>query len=46
MDSFKTKLTEGSYFRQEELTFADCDRNKTARVPALLRKAANYAGYD
>ena len=39
MDSFKTKLTEGSYFRQEELTFADCDRNKNARVSALLRKA-------
>ena len=46
MDSFKTKLTENSYFRQEELTFADCDRNKNARVSALLRKAANYAGYD
>lgn len=46
MDSFKTKLTETSYFRQEELTFADCDRNKNARVSALLRKAANYAGYD
>ena len=46
MDSFKIKLTENSYFRQEELTFADCDRNKNARVSALLRKVANYAGYD
>ena len=46
MDSFKTKLMENGYFRQEELTFADCDRNKNARVSALLRKAANYAGYD
>lgn len=46
MDSFKSKLMENGYFRQEELTFADCDRNKNARVAALLRKAANYAGYD
>ena len=46
MDSFKIKLTENSYFRQEELTFADCDLNKNARVSALLRKVANYAGYD
>ena len=46
MDSFKTALAEDSYFRQEELTFADCDRNKNIRISALLRKAANYAGYD
>lgn len=46
MDSFKSELLENGYFRQEELTFADCDRNKNARVSALLRKAANYAGYD
>lgn len=46
MDAFKTELMENGYFRQEELTFADCDRNKNARVSALLRKAANYAGYD
>lgn len=46
MDTFQTRLMENGYFRQEELTFADCDRNKNARVSALLRKAANYAGYD
>lgn len=46
MDSLKISQTENSYFRQEELTFADCDRNKNVRIAALLSKAANYAGYD
>ena len=37
---------ENGYFRQEEFVFADCDRNKRARVAALLSKAAAFAGYD
>ena len=41
MEDFKQRLLENGYFRQEELTFADCDRNKNARVSAFLRKAAN-----
>ena len=37
---------ENGYFRQEEFVFADCDRNKRARVAALLSRAAAFAGYD
>lgn len=46
MQDFKQELYENGYFRQEELIFADCDRNKNARVATLLSKAAAYAGYD
>jgi acyl-ACP thioesterase len=46
MESFKQELTENSYSRQEELVFWDCDRNKKARVAALLSKMAAFAGYD
>lgn len=46
MDYLKAELLENGYFRQEQLTFADCDRNQNVRVAALLRKAACYAGYD
>ncbi|MCQ2447837.1 MAG: thioesterase [Oscillibacter sp.] len=46
MQDFKQELYENGYFRQEELVFADCDRNKKARVATLLSKAAAYAGYD
>ena len=46
MEDFKQRLTENSYFRQEELVFADCDRYQRARVSALLSKAAAFAGYD
>ncbi|MDD3347000.1 acyl-ACP thioesterase domain-containing protein [Oscillibacter sp.] len=46
MKDFKQCLTENSYFRQEELVFADCDRNQRARVAALLSKVGAYAGYD
>jgi len=46
VESFKQRLTENSYFRQEEFTFADCDCHQRARVSALLSKAAAYAGYD
>ena len=46
MEHFEQTLTENSYSRQEELTFWDCDRNKRARIAALLSKAAVFAGYD
>lgn len=46
MDSLKITLTENSYSRQKELTFADCDRNKNVRIAALLRMAADCAGHD
>ena len=46
MKDFQQILTENSYFRQEELIFADCDRNKRARVATLLKKAAAFGGYD
>ena len=46
VNCLKAELLENGYFRQEELTFADCDRNKNVRVAALLHKAACYAGYD
>lgn len=46
MMDFKQRLTKESYFRQEELVFADCDREKRVRVGALLSKMATYAGYD
>ena len=41
---FKQTLRENGYSRQEELTFADCDRNKRIRVAALLSKIAAFAG--
>ena len=46
MESFKQELTETSYMRQEELVFWDCDREKRARVAALLSKLGAFAGYD
>ena len=46
MRDFKQTLRENGYSRQEELTFADCDRNKRIRVAALLSKIAAFAGYD
>ena len=46
MEDFKQILEENGYARQEELIFADCDRNKRARVTALLNKIAAFAGYD
>ena len=46
LESFQQKLMENGYFRQEEFAFADCDRNKRARVASLLSKAAAFAGYD
>lgn len=46
MEAFAQKSEENGYFRQEEFIFADCDRNKRARVSSLLSRAAAYAGYD
>lgn len=43
MEGFQQRLTENSYFRQEEFIFADCDRSKRVRVAALLSKAAAFA---
>ena len=46
MKDFRQELTENSYFRQEELVFWDCDREKRMRVAAMLSKMAAFAGYD
>ena len=46
MKDFKQYLMDDGYFRQEELIFADCDRNQRARVSTFLSKAAAFAGYD
>lgn len=46
VEPFKQLLTENSYMRQEELIFADCDKNQRARVAALLSKVGAFAGYD
>ena len=46
MKDFRQQLTENSYFRQEELVFWDCDREKRMRVSAILSKMAAFAGYD
>lgn len=46
MDCLKISLTENSYSRQIELTFADCDRNQRVRPAALLRIIADIAGHD
>lgn len=46
MKDFKQGRTEEGYFRQEELTFADCDCHQRAKLSTFLCKAANYGGYD
>lgn len=46
MEAFTQKLTECSYSREEEVTFADCDRNRKMRVGALLDRMATLAGFD
>ena len=40
------QLTEAGYSRQEELIFADCDKNERVRMAALLSKIATFGGYD
>ena len=46
MQDFKQRSMENGYFRQEELTFWDCDREQRVRTAALLSKMAAFAGYD
>ena len=46
MEDLKQRLMEDGYFRQEELGFWDCDREKRVRVAALLSKLGTFAGYD
>ena len=46
MEAFHQWMAENGYSRQEELVFPDCDRNRNARIAALLGKAAVFAGYD
>ncbi len=38
MEDLKQCLMEDGYFRQEELTFWDCDREKRVRIAAILSK--------
>ena len=46
LPAFVQRLYENGYFRQEELVFRECDRNKRVRVGSLLAKMAAFAGYD
>ena len=46
MEDLKQRLMEDGYFRQEELTFWDCDREKRVRIAAILSKLGAFAGYD
>ena len=46
MEDLKQCLMEDGYFRQEELTFWDCDREKRVRIAAILSKLGAFAGYD
>ncbi len=46
LHDLRQRLEPDSYFRQEELTFADCDRNRNARIATLLEKVGVFAGYD
>ena len=46
MEAFRQELTECSYSREDEVTFADCDRNRKMRVGAMLDRMATMAGFD
>lgn len=46
MECLRITLTENSYTRQMEATFADCGRDQLVRPSALLRLAADMAGHD
>lgn len=46
MEAFRQWLTENSYARQTELSFAHCDRNRRVRPASLLSMFAAAAGYD
>ena len=43
---FRQELYGNGYFRQVELAFGDCDRNKRARIGTLLTILAAFGGYD
>ena len=42
----KIELTDVGYSRQEEVIFAECDKNGWMRMAALLSKIATFGGYD
>ena len=42
----KIVLTDAGYSRQEEVIFAECDKNGWMRMAALLSKIATFGGYD
>jgi len=42
----KIELTDAGYSRQEEVIFAECDKNGWMRMAALLSKIATFGGYD
>ena len=44
--AFGQQQTENSYTREEELAFADCDRDGNVRPATLLSLVAAVAGYD
>ena len=46
MRQFEQRLYEVGYSRQTELSFPDCDRNKQARIGALLSILSVWGGYD
>ena len=46
LEYLQQKQLENGCFRQEELTYADCDCRERVRVATLLSKAAVFAGYD
>ena len=46
MKAFGQWLTEESYARETELSFADCDREKSVRPAKLLSLVAAVAGFD
>lgn len=45
MRDFKQNFKDDGYFRQEELTFWDCDCAERMRVAAVLSKIAVFGGY-
>ena len=46
MRHFEQHLYEVGYSRQMEVNFPDCDRNKQARIGALLSVLSVWGGYD
>lgn len=46
MEPLRQELTENSYTRETELTFAECDRDRNARPAALLSLVATVPAFD